>query len=95
MWGDDNHVYHTTKAGINMLAKSMSGYLKDQGIIVVSINPGWANTVLGRADLGPDDSEDILLDPVESIEGMRALIDRLTLADSGNLYQWNGEELPP
>ena len=93
VWGDDKHVYRTTKAGINMLAKSMSGYLKDQGIIVVSINPGWANTVLGRADLGPD--EDILLDPVESIRGMRALIDRLTLADSGNLYQWTGEELPP
>ena len=95
VWGDDKHVYRTTKAGINMLAKSMSGYLKDQGIIVVSINPGWANTVLGRADLGPDDSEDILLDPVESIRGMRALINRLTLADSGNLYQWTGEELPP
>jgi NAD(P)-dependent dehydrogenase (short-subunit alcohol dehydrogenase family) len=95
VWGDDKHVYRTTKAAINMLAKSMSGYLKDQGIIVVSINPGWANTVLGRADLGPDDSEDILLDPVESIRGMRALIDHLTLADNGNLYRWNGEELPP
>ena len=95
VWGDEKHVYRTTKAAINMLAKSMSGYLKDQGVIVVSINPGWANTVLGRAGLGPGDREDILLDPVESIRGMRALIDRLTLTDSGNLYQWNGDELPP
>ena len=95
VWGDEKHVYRTTKAAINMLAKSMSGYLKDHGVIVVSINPGWANTEMGRADLEPGDSEDILLDPVESIRGMRALIDRLTIADSGNLYRWNGEELPP
>ena len=95
VWGDGKHVYRTTKAAINMLAKSMSGYLKDQGITVVSINPGWANTEMGRSDLEPGDSEDILLDPVESVRSMRALIDRLTLADSGNLYRWNGEELPP
>ncbi len=95
VWGDEKHVYRTTKAGINVLAKSMAGYLRDQGITVVSINPGWANTEMGRADLDPGDTEDILLDPVESIRGMRGLIDRLTLADSGNLYRWNGEELPP
>lgn len=95
VWGDEKHVYRTTKAAINVLAKSMSGYLKDRGITVLSINPGWANTEMGRADLDPGDTEDILLDPVESIRGMRALIDRVTLADSGNLYRWNGEELPP
>ena len=95
VWGDEKHVYRTTKAAINVLAKSMAGYLKDQGITVLSINPGWANTEMGRADLDPGDTEDILLDPVESIRGMRALIERVTLADSGNLYRWNGEELPP
>tara|TARA_B100000686_G_scaffold332025_2_gene396274 strand:- start:214 stop:948 length:735 start_codon:yes stop_codon:yes gene_type:complete len=94
VWGDEKHVYRTTKAGINVLAKSMAGYLKDRGIIVVSVNPGWANTEMGRADLDPGDTEDILLDPVESVREMRALIDRLTLEDSGNLYRWDGQELP-
>ena len=88
-------MYRTTKAAINVLAKSMAGYLEDRGITVLSINPGWANTEMGRADLDPGDTEDILLDPVESIHGMRDLIDRVTLAESGNLYRWNGEELPP
>ncbi|MBM3508517.1 MAG: SDR family oxidoreductase [Alphaproteobacteria bacterium] len=95
VWGDEKHVYRTTKAGINMLAKSMSGYLKPMGIIVVSINPGWANTEMGRQDLEPDQTTDILLDPVVSIRSMRQLIDKLTLNETGNLYKWNGEELPP
>ena len=94
VWGDEKHVYRTTKAGINVLAKSMAGYLKDRGIIVVSVNPGWANTEMGRADLAPGDTEAILLNPVERVREMRALIDRLTLENSGNLYRWDGQELP-
>ena len=94
-WGDNKHVYRSSKVAINLITKELSGYLKGDGTTVVSINPGWSNTEMGRADLDPGQTEDLLIAPSESIQGMRKIMDSLTPADSGRLYWWHGEEFPP
>lgn len=93
-YGDGKHMYRTTKAAVNMLAISLAGYLRERGIIVLSVTPGWANTEMGRADLDPGYTPDDLVDPVKSIHGMRKIIDTVTLADSGRLMRWDGSTLP-
>ena len=50
---------------------------------------------MGRADLDPGQTEDLLIAPSDSIQGMRKIMDSLTPADSGRLYWWHGEEFPP
>ena len=42
-----NYAYRTSKAGVNMIAKSMSVDLKDKEIAVCPITPGFAITEFG------------------------------------------------
>ncbi len=50
------------------------------------MSPGWVKTDMG----GPNAS----LEPSQSIAGMRAVIDRLTPADSGTFWNYDGTHLP-
>ena len=57
-----------------------------EGIISVVINPGWVCTDMG--------GKKAPLSPTESVRSMLAAIDRLTLADSGKFFDWQGQEQP-
>ena len=92
--GDGKHIYRTTKVAVNMLVVSLADYLADRAITVVSVTPGWASTEMGLADLDPGYKAEDLVDPVDSVRGMRALMERLTLDDSGGLFRWDGSTLP-
>ena len=92
--GDGKHIYRTTKVAVNMLVVTLADYLSDRGITVVSVTPGWARTEMGLSDLDPGYSADDLVDPVDSVSGMRALAERLTVEDSGRLFRWDGTTLP-
>ena len=78
--------YRESKAGLNMFSKTLSVELKEQGFIAVSIHPGWVQTDMG----GPSAT----LTPEESITGMRAVIDKLTVEDSGTNWGVEGEQVP-
>ena len=91
---DGKHIYRTTKVAVNMLAVTMADYLAERGITVVSVTPGWARTEMGISDLDPGYTADDLVDPVESVRGMRGLAETLTLQDSGSLLRWDGTTLP-
>jgi len=80
------YVYVATKAGLVALTRSMAIDLKDRGITLISLHPGWVKTDMG----GPD--ADITTE--ESVAGITALADRLTIADSGGFFKWNGEPHP-
>lgn len=68
-----SYAYRSSKAGLNMVARSMA--LEWRDIIVIAMAPGWCDTDLG----GPDAP----IDPADSVANQQATCDRLTLADSG------------
>ena len=81
-----SYSYRTSKAALNMVAKSMAHDLKGRRIIVVVFHPGWVKTDMG----GPQ----ALLPPKASVGGMRAKIATLTAADSGKFFNYDGKPLP-
>ncbi len=88
---DDNgsggyYVYRSSKSALNMVAKSLSIDLAPRGIAVALLHPGWVKTDMG----GPD----AWITPEQSIAGMRQVIERVTLADSGVFYAYDGQRVP-
>ena len=81
-----NYLYRSSKAALNMVAKSMAIDLKPSGIISVVFHPGWVRTDMG----GPNAAI-----PVEqSVSGMRQVISDLRLSDSGKFLDYAGREIP-
>ena len=78
--------YCASKAGLNMVSKGLSEWLKSEQIIVISLSPGWTKTDMG----GPKATNSV----EESVSGMRRVITGLNLADSGRFWNFDGEELP-
>ena len=78
--------YCASKAGLNMVSKGLSEWLKSENIIVISLSPGWTKTDMG----GPEATNSV----EESVSGMRRVITGLNLADSGRFWNFDGEELP-
>ena len=60
--------------------------LAAKGIISVIFHPGWVKTDMG----GPK----ALITPIESVDGMRKIINGLTLADSGKFFAYDGQIVP-
>lgn len=77
------YAYGAMKNALNRMMRSVAIDVKDRGIIVITLHPGWVKTDMG----GPD--ADITTD--ESVDGTIALADKLTIEDSGDFFKWNGE----
>jgi NAD(P)-dependent dehydrogenase (short-subunit alcohol dehydrogenase family) len=78
--------YRMSKAAVNAAGVSLSHDLRDRGITVLLIHPGYVKTALtgGRG----------LLEPSESARGVLALIERARLEDSGSFFHVDGSRLP-
>lgn len=81
-----HYSYASSKAALNMITRAVAADLREDGIIVVSLHPGWVQTDLG----GPEAT----LSPRESVEGMIRVIAGLKPEDSGRFLTWSGEEHP-
>jgi NAD(P)-dependent dehydrogenase (short-subunit alcohol dehydrogenase family) len=79
-------VYRAAKAGLNAVAKSLAVDLAPRGIVCVALSPGWARTDMG----GPQAP----LSPVDSIAGMRRVIEGLDLTQSGQFLAYDGTTVP-
>ena len=80
------YAYRASKAALNAVCRSLAAVLRDRGVTVVVLHPGWVST-----DMGGSDAPVI---PAESAHGIRAVIDRLTAADSGRFLGYDGVEIP-
>ena len=75
--------YVAAKAALNRVMRSVAFDLRDRGIVVGVIHPGYVQTDMGgpNADITPE----------ESARGIRATTETWTLADTGAFLKWNGE----
>ena len=80
------HAYRSSKAAVNMVMAVLAKELAADGISVGLFSPGWVRTRMG----GPTAH----LSVEESVAGLRAQIDALTLERSGHFLRHDGSELP-
>jgi NAD(P)-dependent dehydrogenase (short-subunit alcohol dehydrogenase family) len=78
--------YRTSKAALNMAWSCLALDAKSRGVTCVLLSPGWVKTRMGGT--GAE------ITPQESVGDIRALIDRLSIDDSGKFLRRNGSELP-
>ncbi len=78
--------YRTSKAALNMAWSTLAIEARKQGVTVVALSPGWVKTRMGGA--GAEITAE------ESVGDMRALIDRLSIDDTGKFLRRDGSELP-
>lgn len=78
--------YRESKAALNMFTKTLAAELGPEGFICVVLTPGWVQTDMG----GPSAP----LTPTDSISGMKAVLDKLTPADNGTFWSYDGSQMP-
>ena len=78
--------YRTSKAALNMAWSCLALEAKSRGVTAVVLSPGWVKTRMGGT--GAE------ITPEQSVSDIRALIDRLTVDDTGRFLRRNGSELP-
>lgn len=87
---DDNtsggsYMYRSTKTAVNSVMKSLSIDLREHGIAVVTLHPGWVETNMG----GPN----ALINTQTSVAGLRQVIDHLNLENTGKFIAYDGKEI--
>ena len=78
--------YRISKAGVNMVGRSLSVDLQPRGIAVALIHPGYVRTDMtgGRGHITT----------AESAAGIRSVIDKMSVDNSGAFWHCNGTQLP-
>jgi len=84
--GAGDYPYDTSKAALNLITKGLSTDLKDKAITVMCFTPGNVATDMS----GPDAD----IQPEQSITGMRGVIDRLDMSQTGTFIRYNGNVMP-
>ncbi|MDP3549896.1 MAG: SDR family oxidoreductase [Novosphingobium sp.] len=77
------YAYAGAKAALNRMMRSVAIDLKDRGVIVGLVHPGWVQTDMGGA--GAD------ITPQASAQGILKVAADWTLDRSGDFLNWNGE----
>jgi NAD(P)-dependent dehydrogenase (short-subunit alcohol dehydrogenase family) len=77
--------YTTSKAALNKATTIIARTLADREVIVLALCPGHVKTRLGIGGAGVEIDD--------SARGVRAVVDGLTMADSGTFLRYNGEAI--
>jgi NAD(P)-dependent dehydrogenase (short-subunit alcohol dehydrogenase family) len=89
------HAYRASKAALNMLIRSSAVELQQRnpGALCVALHPGTVDTRLSQPFQGGVPSSK-LFTPAMSARSLLGVLDRLTPADSGRLFAWDGQAIP-
>ncbi|MEP0873238.1 SDR family oxidoreductase [Trichocoleus desertorum AS-A10] len=79
--------YRMSKVALSMAGKSLAHDLKARGIAVAILHPGLVQTRMTNFTTSG-------ITPEESVQGLLARIDQLTLENTGTFWHANGEVLP-
>ncbi len=82
---DGDYAYRCSKAALNMVTVKLAQDLKSDGISVVSLHPGWVQTDMGGSEA--------VVSVAESAAGLKAIIDKTDLADSGSFHAYDGRRV--
>lgn len=74
--------YRASKAAVNAAWKSLAIDMKDDGVAVVMLHPGWVKT-----DMGGSNAQ---IDTETSVKGMRARIEETAMSNSGRFVAYDG-----
>lgn len=78
--------YRTSKAALNMMIRNLAIFAKPRGVAVVGIAPGHAATEMGGWGAP--------MSAADSVAGMRGVLDRLSIKDTGKVFLYDGREYP-
>lgn len=84
--GSSGLSYRMSKASLNMAAKVLSSILHSDGITVITTHPGHVSTDMG--------GESAPVSPAESAQGLVNIIENLSMSQSGQFFNYTGEEMP-
>ena len=81
-----DYSYCSSKAALNMLTRALAADVRQQGITVVVVHPGWVQTDMGGSGAS--------LTPSQSATGLVNLIEKLRISDTGGFFTWDGRIHP-
>jgi NAD(P)-dependent dehydrogenase (short-subunit alcohol dehydrogenase family) len=84
--GGRHYLYRASKAALNAVVRSLAIDLRDRGVHVVTLHPGWVKTDMGGADAD--------LEIPVSVANVIALLDRIGAEHSGKFFNHDGSGLP-
>ena len=90
------HAYRASKAALNMLLRTFAIELarRNPRAICVGLHPGTVDTRLS-APFQANVPEGKLFTADLAAERLLAVIDRLEPSDSGSVFAWDGQQIPP
>lgn len=80
------YAYRSSKAAVNMAMATLANDVRNLGITVITVSPGWVKTDMG----GPTAS----LEAEDSITRLRNLIAKQGTEESGAFLDYTGETIP-
>lgn len=83
--GGGSYIYRSSKTALNSVVRSLSVDLRDEGFSVAVLHPGWVQTDMG----GPN----ALIDTLTSVSGMIDVIDKLSQANTGQFFNYDGQPI--
>jgi len=84
-----NIFYRASKSALNMAMINMAKALKERGVIVVLLSPGFVTT-----DFVGDLRLPMMISPEQSVSMIMPIIDKLTMEQTGKYYRHTGELAP-
>ncbi len=89
------HGYRASKAALNMLVRNLAieERRRNERAIVVTLHPGTVNTALSRP-FQSNVRDGRLFDPERAALQLLDVIEGLKVSDSGNLFDFEGKEIP-
>ena len=84
--GTSGFSYRMSKAAVNMAVKVMSNALKSDGVTVITTHPGHVATDMGGSSAP--------VTPEQSAAGLVDLTEKLTIAQTGQFFDYTGTPMP-